>query len=433
MRLILVTAIFLVTYLLLAFKKERRSQLVWIAVGLILGLDLMVGGKPIWDHPIQILQDVNWNVIAIFVGTFWVAETFTLSLAPRWLAGKIVARSKSVGWAMLALAGFGGLLSAFIENVATVLILAPIAFEISRGLKTSPVPFLISIAISSNLQGVATLIGDPPSMILAAHLKMTFNDFFVFGGKPGLFFAVEIGALASFVVLYLIFRRFDQPVVRIEETEVTSWIPSLVLVMMIGCLALSSFFDPNFKGLAGAICIVFGAVAKVWERWHTNAVTLDHMKRSLRAIDWDTTFFLIGIFVLVGALTRVGLLEQLAQLIRMLIKGSQLVAFGLIVWASVLISAFVDNVPYVTAMLPVATILANQMGASPYLFGFGLVLGACIGGNITPIGASANIVAVGCLRKEGNPVGFMEFVRIGLPFTVIGTLTSAIFIWLLWG
>ncbi len=432
MRLIFVTIVFLVTYVLLAFTKEKRSPLVWIALGLIILFDLFASGERIWNHPFELLRDINWNVIAIFVGTFWVAETFTLSLAPRWLAGKIVTRASSVGWAILWLAAFAGLLSAFVENVATVLILAPIAFEIARGLATSPVPFLISIAISSNLQGVATLIGDPPSMILAAHLKMTFNDFFFLHGKPGIFFAVEVGALAGFGVLYIIFRKFKEPVVMVEETRVTSWVPTVLLLLMIAALALSSFLDPDFKGLAGGICLVFGAIAKVWERWHTNAVALDHVKRSLSAIDWDTTFFLMGIFVLVGGLSRVGSLDEMAEILRAVIKGNHALAFGLVVWISVLISALVDNVPYVTAMLPVATILANQMGTSPYLFGFGLLLGACIGGNITPIGASANIVAIGCLRRQGNPVGFTEFVRIGLPFTLAGTFASTIFLWFLW-
>lgn len=432
MKLIFVTAVFLITYVLLAFKKDKRSPLVWMALGLIVVVDLFSGGERIWQHPIEILRDVNWNVIAIFVGTLWVAETFTLSLAPRWVAGKIVARASSVGWAILWLAAFSGLLSAFVENVATVLILAPIAFEIARSLSTSPVPFLISIAISSNLQGVATLIGDPPSMILAAHLKMTFNDFFFLQGKPGIFFAVEIGALAAFVVLYFIFRRFKQPVVVIEETRATSWIPTLFLLLMITALAFSSFFDRDFRGLAGAICLFFGAVAKVWERWHTNALAFDHIKKSLRAIDWDTTFFLMGIFALVGALTRVGLLEQMAALIRTFIKGNLVLAFGFVVWISVLVSAFIDNVPYVTAMLPIVTILANQIGTKPYLLGFGLLIGACIGGNVTPIGASANIVAIGCLRRQGCGVGFLDFIKIGLPFTIAGIFASSVFLWLVW-
>jgi Na+/H+ antiporter NhaD/arsenite permease-like protein len=430
--LVFVSIVFVCVYAVLAFQKEKRALTVWFGVFGFLVFNYVFAPEPYWKTLLEPVLDVNWNVIGIFIGTFLVAESFTVSLVPRKLANSIVRRAGSVGTAIVLVAGLSGLLSAFVENVATVLILAPIAVEMAKRLNVSPVPFLISIAISSNLQGTATLIGDPPSMILAAHMKLHFNDFIILEGKPGIFFAVEIGAVASMVVLYLMFRKYKQPVGETEEQRVRSWIPTYLLIGMIAALAVSPVFDPDFRFLAGAVCMVFGGIARLWERRSSKSPRLEYVLETLRQIDWDTTFFLIGIFIFVGVLTRAGVLERMAAAAQGLIGSNVFFGFNLVVWISVFISAFVDNVPYITAMLPVTTILASRMGLSSYLFPFGLLVGSCIGGNVTPIGAAANIVAVGYLAKRGHKTSFIDFVKIGLPFTLAATAAGAAFIWLVW-
>jgi Na+/H+ antiporter NhaD/arsenite permease-like protein len=153
----------------------------------------------------------------------------------------------------------------------------------------------------------------------------------------------------------------------------------------------------------------------------------------LRRIDWDTTFFLIGIFVFVGAMTRAGVIDRMATAAQAVIGSNIFLGFNLIVWVSILVSAFVDNVPYITAMLPVTSILAQKMGlATSFLFPFGLLIGSCLGGNVTPIGAAANIVAVGYLARKGYKTSFVDFVKIGLPFTLTATAAGAAFIWFVW-
>jgi Na+/H+ antiporter NhaD/arsenite permease-like protein len=430
--LVFVALVFVSCYAILAFQKEHRAAVVWVGIAVFGAFNYIFAPEPFWDSLLAPLRDVNWNVIGIFVGTFLVAESFAVSLVPRRLASAIIRRAGSVGTAIVLVAGLSGLLSAFVENVATVLILAPIAYEMARRLEVSPVPFLVSIAISSNLQGTATLIGDPPSMILAAHMKLDFNHFFVLAGRPGIFFAVEIGAAASLLVLYLMFRRYRQPVTAPEPAEVKSWVPTYLLVGMIGALAVSPIFDPGFRFLAGAICLVFGGVARLWEWRFSDATRLTYVRETLRRIDWDTTLFLIGIFVFVGVLTRAGLLEKLAEAASGVIGSNVFLGFNLVVWTSIAVSAFVDNVPYITAMLPVTSMLAAKMGLSTYLLPFGLLIGSCLGGNITPIGAAANIVAVGYLARCGHKTSFGEFVRIGLPFTLAATVAGSVFLWFVW-
>jgi Na+/H+ antiporter NhaD/arsenite permease-like protein len=152
----------------------------------------------------------------------------------------------------------------------------------------------------------------------------------------------------------------------------------------------------------------------------------------MKNIDWNTFFFLIGVFVLIGSLSHVGIIEDIARFLSGITGGNIFFAFSLIVGVSVLLSAFIDNIPYITAMIPVARIVAENMGASPELLLFGLLIGATLGGNITPIGASANIVSVGMLRERGYKVSFGEFLKIGLPFTIAAVTSGCIFLWFTW-
>jgi Na+/H+ antiporter NhaD/arsenite permease-like protein len=376
-----------------------------------------------------IVRAVNWNVLGIFLGTLLIAEAFIESGIPALIAHGLVKRSRDIGRAVLSICIMTSFLSAFIENVATVLIVAPIALAVAKKQHTSPVPFLIGIAISANLQGTATLIGDPPSMILAGYMGMNFNQFFFLRGTAGIFFAVQVGALISFIVLYLFFRGFKDPVVPAEKPAVKSLFPSIIVLLMIVLLAVSSLIDPDFSYFGGIICMALGVVSEIWYA-RCGACT---KKEVLKKIDFDTLIFLASIFLLVGSLSEAGLMNDIAIFVQRFLGENTFVVYSFFVWGSVLISAFVDNVPYITAMIPVANIIASNLGLEPYLFVFGLLIGSCLGGNVTHVGASANVVSVSILKKEGYTIGLREFGRIGLPFTLAATFGSYIFVWLLWG
>ncbi|GAB4342230.1 MAG: SLC13 family permease [Candidatus Abyssubacteria bacterium] len=412
--------IFFCTYCALVFIPRRRMHSALAGSFLLLVLGVV--------SPAKAFLLINWNVMGIFWGTLVVAELFMASNAPAYFAEVVVERTSNAVWAILAICVLTSILSAFVENVATVLIIAPVALAITDRLHISPVPMIISLAVSSNLQGAATLIGDPPSMLLAGFAKMTFNDFFVYQGRPGIFFAVQLGALASFATLYWIFRHMRQEV-HIERTQrVHSWTPLGMLVVMIVLLALSSFIDPGFGYMAGVICTLFGIAGALWHAIFRKGNVL----RLFTSLDWQTTFFLMGVFVVVGALTEVGWVEDVVPVFTRISGDNVFVAYTVIVWISVLFSAFIDNVPYLLAMLPVAQALAAKLGVSDTLLLFGLLIGASIGGNITPIGASANIVSVGILSRRGHHVSLKEFAKIGLPFTIVATLTAYAFLWFVW-
>jgi Na+/H+ antiporter NhaD/arsenite permease-like protein len=378
------------------------------------------------------LQDafwaVNWNVMGIFVGTLVLADVFMQSRVPAYCAEIIVNKARNTCWAILFICLMTGFISAFVENVATVLIVAPIALALAKKLKINPTNMMIGIAISSNLQGAATLIGDPPSMLLGGFAKMNFMDFFFYQGRPSIFFAVELGAFVSFFVLYYIFKGNKEKAAIVSIEKVKSWVPTILLVSLIVLLALSSFFDTGFSYAAGIICGIFGVIAMLWEK----LVNKSSLTEGIKKLDWDTTFFLMGIFVLVGSITATGWIDAMAGLLSGVVGENIFYGYTVIVFLSMFLSAFIDNVPFLAAMLPVAVSMSDKLHVNPAMFLFGLLIGASIGGNVTPIGASANIIACSLLKKEGYEVKFIDFMKIGLPFTLAAVTASYLFIWFVW-
>jgi Na+/H+ antiporter NhaD/arsenite permease-like protein len=417
---IVALVVFVLVYVLFVLLPNRRTVVALCGAGLL----MLRGVISLKDAALAI----NWNVMGIFVGTLVVANIFMESRVPAYLAEIIVDRAKNTAWAILALCLTTGFISAFVENVATVLIVAPVALSLAKKLQINPTKMMIAIAVSSNLQGTATLIGDPPSMLLGGFAKMNFVDFFFYHGKPSIFFAVELGALTSFFVLYFIFRTHRQKAQLVSIEKVRSWVPTIGLVLLIVSLAASSFFDPSFSYMAGALCMIFGVASIFWNKFTNSSSVV----KGIKSLDWDTTFFLIGVFILVGSITLTGWIDAISACLSNLVGKNIFLGYTLIVFLSVFVSAFVDNVPFLAAMLPVAISMSQRLEINPSLFLFGLLIGASLGGNITPIGASANIVACGLLKKEGYTVKFSEFMKIGLPFTLAAVTAAYLFVWFVW-
>ena len=413
-------SIFVIAYILFVILPPKRT-LVALTGALLLILTQALSPK-------EAFLAINWNVMGIFVGTLIMADIFMQSRVPAFIAEIIVGRAKNTLWAILFICLLTGFISAFVENVATVLVVAPIALALAKKLKINPTKMMIAIAVTSNLQGAATLIGDPPSMLLAGFAKMNFGDFFFYKGKPSIFFAVELGAAVSFFVLYFIFRGYKEKTQLIRIEKVKSWVPTILLVSLVVLLALSSFLDTGFSYMAGVICMVFGIIALLWEKFLNKTSIMSGLKK----LDWDTTFFLAGIFVIVGGITLTGWIQVLANYLAGLVGTNIFLGYTAIVFVSVILSAFIDNVPFLAAMLPVAIIMSAKLQINPSLFLFGLLIGASLGGNITPIGASANIVACGLLKKEGYPVKFGDFMKIGIPFTLAAVTAAYLLVWCIW-
>lgn len=414
--------IFIVTYgLLLALPKHRA----YIAAGMG-ALMIIIGIVPKED----IFYVIDWNVILMIAGTMGIVSLFIKSKMPALLADWLIIKAPNVKWAIIALSLFAGIISAFVDNVATVLMVAPIALTISKKLSISPVPSIVAIAISSNLQGAATLVGDTTSILLGGYAGLDFLDFFFFQGKFGMFWVVQAGAIVSTLVLLWVFRRDDQPINHREITKVEDYFPTVLLLGMIALLIVSSFIRVKPAATSGIICVSLMLIGMVYDfiKYRSGK----SLKKTLCDIDYTTLLLLAGLFVVIGGITQVGIIEDISNLFVRLSGDNVFVIFSLLVWASVVLSAFIDNIPYIATMLPVTQAIAATMGVDPYLLYFGLLSGATLGGNLTPIGASANVTALGILRKEGYEVKTGEFMKISVPFTLAAVTTGYILVWFIW-
>jgi len=417
--------LFAATYvLMISFGKYRT----WFAIAS--GLLFCVTGML---SPSNIIGSLDFNVLLMIGGTMGLVQLFIDSHMPERMADMIMEKVPNVQWAAVCLSLFAGIISAFVDNVATVLMVAPVAIEICKKLKTNPVPFIISIAVSSNLQGAATLVGDTTAIMLGSALDMSFFDFIIYDGKPGMFFVVELGAIFSACIVYFIFRKEKGSIPRTGKlTEVTDYVPTILLFGAIGLLIVASFLPFEMPDeINGIICctlLVFGLIYNFAKKKNADAIM-----GPLKAIDLETLGLLTGLFLMIGGITEQGVIDALAQLLAKLGAGNPFLMYTIIVWASVLISAFIDNIPYVATMIPVIAGIAAEMGIDSTALYFGLLSGATLGGNCTPIGASANITGIGILRKEGHEVSNADFFKIGIPFTLSAIVPAYILIWILFG
>lgn len=374
--------------------------------------------------------DINWNVLMMLFGTMGTVYFFIESKMPDVMAEKLLHIAPNTMWAVVFISLFSGFISAFMDNVATVLMIAPIGLAVAKQLKISPVDMLICISVSSNLQGAATLVGDTTSIMLGGYADMNFLDFFVFHGKMSIFWAVEFGALATVPVIMLIFRKQRQKVNITVTSKVEDVVPSLLLTLNIVLLIAASFVPNKPETTNGIICLAIFAVTALYSLIRSKGFS--RIAASFRDIDYRTLLLLASLFIIISGVEKAGVLDLLAEKMVLLGRGNLFVIYTIIVWLSVLLSAFIDNIPYVATMLPVVQSIALSMGVAPYVLYFGLLTGATLGGNITPIGASANIAAIGILRKNGYEVKNRQFFRIGLPFTLVAVLTGYLYIWFVW-
>ena len=415
--------LFLLTYaLMIALPKARP----WVA--LASAVVFLVSGVV----PIGTLGDaIDFNVLLMLAGTMGTVSLFIQSQMPNRMAEAILLKAPNVMWVVVAMSLFAGVVSAFIDNVATVLMIAPVGLAIARKLNISPVAMIISIAVSSNLQGAATLVGDTTSIMLGGYAGMDFLDFFFWQGKASIFFAVELGALATVPVIMILFRKDRQPVRSKIGTLVENYFPTYLLIATVALLIAASFIPGRPAITNGVICMglfIVGLIHAILFGRKYN----ESPKVALKDIDFETLILLAALFVVIAGITNVGIIDDISTFFARLGGDNLFLLYTLIVWGSVLFSAFVDNIPYVATMLPVVSGIAATLGVSPIVLYFGLLTGATLGGNLTPIGASANIAAIGILRKEGYEVSTKDFIRIGVPFTLMAVGVGYLFCWLVW-
>lgn len=420
-------SLFLLTYVALLIFSNFKA---YIALG-VASLFILLGYSPLAD---VFSSAMNWNVFMIIAGTMIVVSQFIESGMPALLADWMMRRVSSTKWAIILLAAFAGLVSAFVDNVATVLIVAPIALDIAKKTKLSPVPLIIAVSVFANIQGFATLVGDTTSVMLAGNqfADMNFFDFFFVDGKIGPFFIVQIGTLMSLIMLWFILGRHHEKLHFTQTTIVKDYVPTVFLALILLSLIIASFIPNTPNEINGyltlGIAILFVAYRLIFNQ--SRQAIMDAVK----AIDFETLGLLFGLFILIIGLDNAGVIDAMGTWIESLGNNDPFIIYTLVILISVIISAFIDNIPYVATLLPVMMGVGQSLnlGMPPYLLLFGLLAGATLGGNLTPIGASANIAGIGFLRKLGFQVKFWDFFKIGFPITMAALSTGYVLIYFLY-
>ena len=445
--------LFAITYvLMLAFQKIRpyvtvTSAIIFVILGIIAAANPALFGEGFFNlggvsyvYGIgDALREIDWNVIMMIAGTMGTVYLFIESKMPQLMSDILISKMPNVKWTVVALSLFAGIVSAFVDNVATVLMIAPVALAFCKKLDISPVPSIICIAVSSNLQGAATLVGDTTSILLAKAANLDFSDFFVTEGKPGMFWVVQAGAVMSALIILFMFRKDTGKVDFNGRTKVEDKFPTFLLVGTVVTLIAVSFipykdaaapgqlYKPDITN--GIICIAYFLIGVIRELMRKNT---ELIKNAFKEIDYYTIVLLAGLFVVIGGVKNAGVIDVLGSAIASMGSGSKFLVYTIIVWMSVLLSAFIDNIPYTATMLSIVPVIAAELGMEPTLLYYGLLCGATLGGNLTPIGASANIAGIGILRKEGYEVKSTTFMKFGVPFTLAAVVTGYLLLWFIW-
>jgi Na+/H+ antiporter NhaD/arsenite permease-like protein len=411
-------ASFLVVLALIATERVHRTKIALLGAAVVVLFVSEFGQE-------QAIESVDFNTIGLLVGMMilvWVTQQTGVYDYVAIRAGQL---SRGQPFAIvLSLAGTTALLSAFLDNLTTILLIVPITFLLADALDIDPIPLVIIEVIASNIGGTATLIGDPPNIIIAGATDLSFNAFIVN--------LAPIAALSLVIVIGLLYFVY-RPQLQIDARErervmelnarasIRDWdelrrtVPVLVATVLAFFAHQALHIEPATVALTGAaICLL---------------ITRRPLEEALARIEWPTLFFFVALFVMVGALEATGAIGEVADAVKEATGGERSAELFGILWVSALGSGIVDNIPFTTAMIPVVTEL--QAGnENDHAYWWALSLGACFGGNATLIAAAANVAAAGLTERAGRPIAFMAFLRIGLPATAISLLLASAYLYL---
>jgi Na+/H+ antiporter NhaD/arsenite permease-like protein len=429
------TAIFLLTYAAIVTERLDRTVVALVGAALMVAFGVL-------DQE-QALRSIDPNTIVLLVGMMIIINILRRTGIFRFAGWAAAVALGGDPWRMLAgFALFTALASAFLDNVTTILLIAPVTIALSEDLGLDPRPFLISQVIASNIGGTATLIGDPPNILIGGATGLDFLAFLANLGPVVIVLLVLL--IPGFWLLFGRTGRLGAPavdtqkaLVEIEPTEHIADARLLWQSLAVLALTILGFFLHGLLHYQAGTIAMFGAVLLL-------LVSRVDPHDVLAEVEWGTIFFFIGLFIVVGGIEETGLLERIAAGVVGIVGGNVLVAALGLIWFAGLISAVVDNIPAVVTMIPLTFAMARllfpelaglsdvELAAQPAVtpLWWALALGACLGGNGSLVGASANVVAVGIAERRGDPIGFWGFTRVGFPIMVVSLVVASVYVWL---
>jgi len=415
--------LFVLAYILIVSEKVHRT-VVALAGGVLMIMLGVVTQETAIEH-------IDFNTIGLLVGMMVIvnitSETGLFKFLAIWAAKKVKGDPVKI---LVVLSSITAVCSALLDNVTTVLLTVPVTFSITKQLKVRPIPYLIAQILASNIGGTATLIGDPPNIMIGSAVKEL--DFMAFINNLALVCIVIF--VVTVALLALIYRKelvttdeLKEQIMHLDEFKQIKNSKLLKKCLFVLALTIALFFAHSMLHLESATAALFGASLLLALAYPNNEHELEHV---FRKVEWVAIFFFAGLFILVGGLVETGVIALLAKNAVDLTAGNLTATAMLILWMSAIASAFIDNIPFVATMIPLIKEM-NRMGISNLEpLWWSLSLGACLGGNGTLIGASANVVVAGMAAQEGVPISFMKFMRLAFPLMILSIIISSIYIYL---
>ncbi len=417
-------AVFVVAYALIASDRVNKTLVALIGAGVVIVLGVVESADAFYSHE----TGIDWDVIFLLLGMMIIVGVLRQTGVFEYIAIWSVKRANgSPLRIMILLVLITAFASAFLDNVTTILLIAPVTLLVCDRLEINPVPFLIAEVFASNIGGTATLVGDPPNIIIASRADLTFNDFLIH------LTPIVLIVIAVFIALlprlfrgsFAVNPEHVADIMSLEEREAIRDPGLLVKCGLVLVLVFAAFIAHPVLHIEPSVVALVGAGI---------LILISRMEHSdyLASVEWETLLFFAGLFVMVGALVKTGVVGEIAQSAIAVTGGDPLATTMLILGVSAPVSGVIDNIPYVATMAPIVSELAATMpeGTDPNVLWWALALGADFGGNLTAVGASANVVMLGIARRSGNPISFWEFTRKGFVVTVMSTALSAIYLWL---
>ena len=408
--------VFVVTYAIIISEKVHRTVIAMAGAGLLVLLGIVTQEKAI--------EGIDFNTLGLLIGMMIIVGIAKHSGMFQYVAiwATKVGKGNPVKIYILLLA-IVAVFSALLDNVTTVLLMIPVTFVVAHNLKIHPKPFLIGAILLANIGGTATLIGDPPNILIGSASGLTFNDFLVN--------LAPISILISIVTIGLLVFIYRKQLVATPEAQATiakfnprealSDVKLLKKALFVLAIVLIGFFTHSVTHLEGATIALSGAALML-------LLTMHDPEEHLKEVEWTTIFFFMGLFILVVALEEVGAIRMLAEGLLKLTGGNMTATTLSVLWGSAIFSAVIDNIPFVATMIPLVKDLGTIAGLPLAPIWWALALGADIGGNATLVGASANVVVSGIASKEGHGIGFGEYMKMALPLTFVALVMCSIYV-----
>lgn len=368
---------------------------------------------------------IDYNTVGILIGMMLFVSVVKISGLFEYIAIKAAKLSKGKPWVIMILFFvITAVLSAFLDNVTTVLLVGPMTIAVTSILGINPLPYLITQILASNIGGTATLIGDPPNIMIGSAAELSFNDFIVNTGIP----AVIIAFFTIFSFYFIYGRKLKvvpekmQAVMELDEKKAIKDKVLLIESVIIMAFVVLAFIFHDALGIQSAtIAIAAAAVILLLNRSKVDPEEI------ISTIEWPTIVFFVGLFGVVGGLQQTGVIDMMAQFLLEVTKGNDTLMLLLILWVSAILSSFLDNIPFVATLIPLIITMGNSgMDVAPLWWA--LSLGACLGGNGTLVGASANFVLSGISKREGHEITFGNYLKIGFPLMLMSIVISTIYL-----